>query len=108
MYGGDQKSLVRKYMETCADVGFDILEVSTGFISLPNSDWLRLVQLAKECGLKVCDREALSHTSRQDMVKQGRACMYLQASGQICSFICSVPKIRQESHAGMLGGPTVK
>eukprot|EP00877_Chromochloris_zofingiensis_P006925 jgi/Chrzof1/2486/Cz11g17110.t1 len=50
--GGDVKSNVRRYMETCKDLGFDILEISTGFISLPMRDWLRLVELCQEVGLQ--------------------------------------------------------
>jgi len=33
-------------------VGFDILEISSGFISIPIDDWLRLVEKAQSAGLK--------------------------------------------------------
>src|SRR5512141_1273861 len=35
--------IVKRYIETCRSVGFDILEISSGFISIPVDDWLRLV-----------------------------------------------------------------
>ncbi|KAH9227095.1 hypothetical protein K456DRAFT_1775318 [Colletotrichum gloeosporioides 23] len=37
-------SAVDRYLETCKRLGFDVLELSTGFLSLPPSDWLRLVE----------------------------------------------------------------
>jgi phosphosulfolactate synthase (CoM biosynthesis protein A) len=43
---------VDRYIRTCAEVGFDILELSTGFISLPVDDMLRLIQKVQEAGLK--------------------------------------------------------
>ena len=35
---------VPAYIQECVNVGFDILEISSGFISLPADDWLRLVE----------------------------------------------------------------
>ncbi|KAI8221668.1 hypothetical protein K4K54_007529 [Colletotrichum sp. SAR 10_86] len=35
---------VDRYLETCKRLGFDVIELSTGFLSLPPSDWLRLVE----------------------------------------------------------------
>lgn len=32
--------------------GFDIIEVSSGFITLPTDDWLRLVDRVQKAGLK--------------------------------------------------------
>jgi phosphosulfolactate synthase (CoM biosynthesis protein A) len=40
-------------METVASLGFDVLEVSAGFISLPLRDWQRLLEDAHEAGLTV-------------------------------------------------------
>src|SRR5262249_17457227 len=37
------KEAVSRYVTECKDVGFDIIEVSSGFITLPTDDWLRLV-----------------------------------------------------------------
>src|SRR5215471_17302422 len=44
--------VVNRYIETCRNVGFDILEVSSGFITIPVDDWLRLVEKVQHVGLK--------------------------------------------------------
>ncbi|MHB8596564.1 MAG: phosphosulfolactate synthase [Ktedonobacteraceae bacterium] len=44
--------IVNRYIETCRNVGFDILEISSGFISIPVDDWLRLVEKVQKTGLK--------------------------------------------------------
>ncbi|KLO15680.1 phospho-3-sulfolactate synthase coma [Schizopora paradoxa] len=49
--GGDTK-VVGKYMETCKEFGFDVLEISSGFLTIPTDDWTALVKLAKSIGLK--------------------------------------------------------
>lgn len=46
------KEAVDKYIETCKDYGFDIIELSAGFITLPTDDWLRLIEKVQEAGLK--------------------------------------------------------
>jgi phosphosulfolactate synthase (CoM biosynthesis protein A) len=33
-------------------VGFDIIEISCGFITIPAGDWLRLVEKVRKAGLK--------------------------------------------------------
>ncbi len=43
---------VDRYIRQCRDLGFDILEISSGFISLPPDDWLRLVENVQRAGLK--------------------------------------------------------
>jgi len=43
---------VQKYIHGCKDLGFDIIEVSTGFITIPFDDWLRLVERVQKAGLK--------------------------------------------------------
>ncbi|MFC1558889.1 phosphosulfolactate synthase [candidate division KSB1 bacterium] len=43
---------VNKYIDECKNVGFDILEISSGFISISTDDWLRLVERAQKAGLK--------------------------------------------------------
>jgi len=40
------------YIQECRDVGFDIIEISSGFITLPADDWLRLVESVEKAGLK--------------------------------------------------------
>jgi phosphosulfolactate synthase (CoM biosynthesis protein A) len=46
------KEAVDKYVEACRKVGFDIIEISSGFISIPTDDWLRLVERVQKAGLK--------------------------------------------------------
>ncbi|KAK5172012.1 uncharacterized protein LTR77_003649 [Saxophila tyrrhenica] len=46
--GGD----VDKYIATCRRLGFDVIEISTGFLSIPGEDWLRLVDRVHNAGLK--------------------------------------------------------
>jgi hypothetical protein len=46
------KEAVSRYVAECKDVGFDIIEVSSGFITLPTDDWLRLVDRVQKAGLK--------------------------------------------------------
>jgi phosphosulfolactate synthase (CoM biosynthesis protein A) len=41
-----------KYIEACRGAGFDIIEISGGFISIPTDDWLRLVERVQKAGLK--------------------------------------------------------
>jgi phosphosulfolactate synthase (CoM biosynthesis protein A) len=43
---------VRRYLRECKELGFDILEVSSGFISVPPDDLLRLVEDVQKAGLK--------------------------------------------------------
>lgn len=43
---------VDSYLHECKDLGFDIVEISCGFITIPMEDWLRLVAKAKRAGLK--------------------------------------------------------
>jgi phosphosulfolactate synthase (CoM biosynthesis protein A) len=43
---------VDKYIRECADVGFDIVEISSGFITIPTEDWLALVKKVQKAGLK--------------------------------------------------------
>ena len=43
---------VNWYVEECKELGFDIIEISSGFISIPTDDWLRLVEKVQKAGLK--------------------------------------------------------
>jgi phosphosulfolactate synthase (CoM biosynthesis protein A) len=43
---------VDRYIDECARLGFDILEISAGFISIPTDDILRLVERVQRAGLK--------------------------------------------------------
>ncbi len=44
--------VVNRYIAECRKVGFDILEISSGFITIPVDDWLRLVERVQQAGLK--------------------------------------------------------
>jgi len=43
---------VERYIDECARLGFDIVEISAGFISIPTDDILRLVERVQRAGLK--------------------------------------------------------
>ena len=43
---------VHKYIGECKELGFDIVEISSGFITIPTDDWLRLVEKVQKMGLK--------------------------------------------------------
>jgi len=43
---------VEHYIKECKDVGFDIIEISSGFITIPVEDWVQLVEQVKKAGLK--------------------------------------------------------
>lgn len=43
---------VDAYLEECAELGFDIVEVSSGFLSMPTEDLVRLTRRVQEAGMK--------------------------------------------------------
>ena len=43
---------VDHYVRECRDVGFDIIEISCGFITIPTDDWLRLIEKVQKAGMK--------------------------------------------------------
>src|SRR5207244_3555080 len=43
---------VRQYVAECKKLGFDIIEISAGFVSISTDDWLRLIELVRKSGLK--------------------------------------------------------
>lgn len=43
---------VNSYIRECRNLGFDIIEVSSGFITLPADDWLRVVERVQKEGMK--------------------------------------------------------
>lgn len=44
--------VVDQYIKECRNIGFDILEISSGFITIPEDDILRLIEKVKRAGLK--------------------------------------------------------
>ena len=43
---------VDEYLREAQNLGFDVVELSSGFITIPFDDWLRLVETVKQIGLK--------------------------------------------------------
>ena len=43
---------VRRYIAECKKLGFDIVEISAGFVSIPTDDWLCLIDLVRKSGMK--------------------------------------------------------
>jgi phosphosulfolactate synthase (CoM biosynthesis protein A) len=43
---------VEHYIAECRNLGFDIIEVSGGFVTIPTDDWLRLIEKVQSAGLK--------------------------------------------------------
>ena len=43
---------VEKYIAECAELGFDTIEISSGFITIPIEDWIRLIKKVQAAGLK--------------------------------------------------------
>jgi len=43
---------VRQYIAECKKLGFDIVEISAGFVSLPTDHWLRVIDLVRRSGMK--------------------------------------------------------
>ncbi|KAM5442930.1 hypothetical protein MferCBS31731_001802 [Microsporum ferrugineum] len=48
----DNTSVLDRYFKKCKDLGFDVVELSAGFLSIPEDDWLRLVERVQSYGLK--------------------------------------------------------
>ncbi|XP_006457671.1 hypothetical protein AGABI2DRAFT_213173 [Agaricus bisporus var. bisporus H97] len=46
------QAIIEKYLKACKDFGFDVVELSSGFLSLPTDDWAALVELTASYGLK--------------------------------------------------------
>ncbi len=43
---------VARYLEECRELGFDIVEISSGFVTLPVDDLVRLTETVRKVGLK--------------------------------------------------------
>lgn len=52
---------VHKYIDECVRLGFDIIEISAGFITLPTGDWLRLIEAVQDAGLKAKPEVGIQH-----------------------------------------------
>jgi phosphosulfolactate synthase (CoM biosynthesis protein A) len=49
---GQGVEAVRRYLGECQELGFDVVEVSGGFVTLPPDDFVRLVEAVQKTGLK--------------------------------------------------------
>ena len=47
-----QPEAIESYIRECRELGFDIIEISSGFLTIPPDDWLRLVEKVQKAGLK--------------------------------------------------------
>ncbi|PLB34055.1 coma-domain-containing protein [Aspergillus candidus] len=48
----DPNTVFDRYLTKCKDLGFDVIELSSGFLSFPEDDWLRLVDKVHSYKLK--------------------------------------------------------
>ncbi|KAK3291402.1 uncharacterized protein B0H64DRAFT_330310 [Chaetomium fimeti] len=47
----DPSTAIPRYLAKCKALNFDVIEISSGFLSLPPDDWLRLVHSVHDAGL---------------------------------------------------------
>ncbi|KAL2162506.1 hypothetical protein VTH06DRAFT_7420 [Thermothelomyces fergusii] len=47
----DASTAVPRYLAKCKALGFDVVELSSGFLSLPADDWMRLVEAVRAAGM---------------------------------------------------------
>ena len=45
-------TVIDNYLEKCKNLGFDVIEISSGFLSIPGDDWLRLVDKVHSYSMK--------------------------------------------------------
>lgn len=67
---------VDKYIKECKSVGFDIIEISSGFITISTDDWLRLIEKVQKSGLKAKPEVGIQFgaggdTSSQELESEG-------------------------------------
>jgi phosphosulfolactate synthase (CoM biosynthesis protein A) len=70
------RDVVDRYIDEVARIGFDILEISAGFISIPTDDILRLVERVQRAGLKAKAEVGIQFgaggaTTPQELEQQG-------------------------------------
>jgi phosphosulfolactate synthase (CoM biosynthesis protein A) len=46
------REAVDRYLKECKELGFDIVEISSGFITIPTEDWVQLVEKVQKLQLK--------------------------------------------------------
>lgn len=86
---------VEEYFRVCRDLGFDVVELSSGFLTMPFEDLLRLVEQAQKHGLKakpelgvqfgaggasaVAELEAEGTRDPERLIAQAKRCLELGA-----------------------------
>lgn len=45
-------AVIDSYLQKCKDLGFDVIEISSGFLSIPSDDFVRLVEKVQSYGLR--------------------------------------------------------
>ncbi|TGZ80548.1 putative sulfonate biosynthesis enzyme [Ascodesmis nigricans] len=72
----DPQTTIHRYLQTCKNLGFDVIELSSGFLSLPSDDWLRLADTVHSYGLKAKPELGIQFgaggdTAAQELEKMG-------------------------------------
>jgi phosphosulfolactate synthase (CoM biosynthesis protein A) len=67
---------VDRYLGECKELGFDLVEVSSGFVTVPAADLVRLAQRVRDAGLKVKPEVGIQFgaggaTSTEDLEAEG-------------------------------------
>lgn len=89
------KSAVESYIEECRNLGFDTIELSAGFISIPTDDWLRLIEKVQKAGLK-----AKPEVGIQSGAGGGSTIQALESEG-LTSIDLAIGRARQFLSAGV-------
>jgi phosphosulfolactate synthase (CoM biosynthesis protein A) len=63
---------VQAYIGECGELGFDVIELSTGFISLPTDHLVRLVKKVAEAGIKA--KPELGSSSEPAELRRPKRC----------------------------------
>jgi phosphosulfolactate synthase (CoM biosynthesis protein A) len=62
---------VSKYIEECKHIGFDIVEISCGFITIPADDWLRLIERVQKAKSVQGTSRRRTNMKRRDVPARG-------------------------------------
>ncbi|MFD2177441.1 phosphosulfolactate synthase [Veronia pacifica] len=75
------KDAVKQYIHQCKELGFDIIEISTGFISLPTEDWQRVIEDVQKAGLRAKPEIGIQFGAGGDTVQEGLESEGIQDTG---------------------------
>src|SRR5256885_8296262 len=62
---------VRQYLAECKKLGFDIVEISAGFLSIPTDDWLRLLEVGRQSRVKAKTGGGIQFRARRGGARHG-------------------------------------